>query len=247
MSAAPATVLVVEDDPTVADVVSTYLRAAGITVEHVADGVSALSVAARVRPDLVVLDLLLPGLDGLEVCTRLRQARADLPVVMLTALADEEDRLAGLETGADDYLTKPFSPRELVLRVQAVLRRSAAAAPGREGRPGVPVLPPGTHLLRSGGVELDLRARSATRDGTPLALTVREFDLLAHLMANPGTAFSRERLMREVWGWDFGDSSTVTVHVRRLRTKVEDDAGDPRRLATVWGVGYRWEPEDGGA
>jgi two-component system, OmpR family, response regulator ResD len=230
---APVTVLVVEDDPTVADVVLAYLREAGMAVEHAADGVTALATAARVRPDLVVLDLMLPGLNGLEVCQRLREARADLPVVMLTALGAEEDRLAGLEHGADDYLVKPFSPRELLLRVQAVLRRAAPAA--LAGAPG------GQRRLVGGGLVLDLAARTVTRDGAPLALTSREFDLLAHFMAHPGIAFGREQLMRDVWGWDFGDTSTVTVHVRRLREKVEPVPSAPTRIATVWGVGYRWE------
>jgi DNA-binding response OmpR family regulator len=233
---ASVTVLVVEDDPTVADVVAAYLRDAGMAVEEAADGVTALAVAARSRPDLVVLDLMLPALSGLEVCRRLREARADLPVVMLTALGDESDRLAGLETGADDYLVKPFSPRELVLRVQAVLRRAGPA-----GAAARALAPSGQRRLVGGGLVVDLVARSATRDGTPVALTSREFDLLAHLMAHPGTAFSRERLMREVWEWEFGDISTVTVHVRRLREKVEADPASPQLVATVWGVGYRWE------
>ena len=231
---APVTVLVVEDDPTVADVVQAYLRDAGMTVEHAADGVTALAVAARLRPDLVVLDLMLPGLNGLEVCRRLREARADLPVVMLTALGDEDDRLAGLEHGADDYLVKPFSPRELVLRVQAVLRRAAPAV-ARTGPAG------GHRRLVGAGLVLDLAARTVTRDDRPLALTSREFDLLAHLMSHPGIAFTREQLMKDVWGWDFGDTSTVTVHVRRLREKVEPDPSAPTLIATVWGVGYRWE------
>ncbi|MFN0281780.1 MAG: response regulator transcription factor [Kineosporiaceae bacterium] len=233
---APVTVLVVEDDPTVADVVAAYLRDAGMSVEEATDGVTALAVAARARPDLVVLDLMLPGLSGLEVCRRLREARADLPVVMLTALGGESDRLAGLETGADDYLVKPFSPRELVLRVQAVLRRAGPA-----GATARALAPSGQRRLVGGGLVVDLVARAVTRDGDPLALTSREFDLLVHLMAHPGTAFSRDRLMREVWEWEFGDTSTVTVHVRRLREKVEPDPASPRLVATVWGVGYRWE------
>jgi DNA-binding response OmpR family regulator len=233
---ASVTVLVVEDDPTVADVVAAYLRDAGMAVEQAADGVTALAVAARARPDLVVLDLMLPALSGLEVCRLLREARADLPVVMLTALGDESDRLAGLETGADDYLVKPFSPRELVLRVQAVLRRAGPA-----GAVARALAPSGQRRLVGGGLVVDLVARSATKNGAPVALTSREFDLLAHLMAHPGTAFSRDQLMRKVWEWDFGDTSTVTVHVRRLREKVEPDPASPTLVATVWGVGYRWE------
>ena len=223
--------LVVEDDPTVAEVVRTYLRRADLDVELAADGVSALAVAARTRPDLVILDLMLPGLSGLEVCSRLRQGRPDLPVVMLTALGEESDRILGLETGADDYLVKPFSPRELVLRVQSVLRRTGAV-------PTSGALP---NRLVSGPVAVDVPGRTAALRGRELALTSREFDLLVHLLAHPGRAFSREEMMRQVWGWDFGDTSTVTVHVRRLREKVEDDPAQPRRLVTVWGVGYRWQ------
>ncbi|MEV5508927.1 response regulator transcription factor [Streptomyces orinoci] len=226
----PARVLVVDDDPTVSEVVAGYLGRAGFAVERAADGPTALRLAADVRPDLVLLDLMLPGMDGLEVCRTLRAA-GPVPVIMLTARGDEEDRILGLEVGADDYVTKPFSPRELVLRAEAVLRRaralSAAPAPA----------PP----LRAAGLVLDPVARLAGRDGTELALTVREFDLLAHLMRHPGRAFGREQLMREVWGWEFGDLSTVTVHVRRLRAKIEDDPARPRLIHTVWGVGYRFD------
>jgi DNA-binding response OmpR family regulator len=224
-------VLVVDDDPTVSDVVRGYLVRAGIGVELAADGVTALAVAGRTRPDLVVLDLMLPGLSGLEVCARLREQRPDLPIVMLTALGEESDRILGLEQGADDYLVKPFSPRELVLRVQSVLRRSGAVPTGDQ-------LP---RRLVSGGLVVDVPGRTVTLEGRPVTLTGREFDLLAHFMAHPGRAFDREQLMRQVWGWDFGDTSTVTVHVRRLREKVEEDPATPHRLVTVWGVGYRWQ------
>lgn len=227
-----ARVLVVEDDATVAEVVRTYLERAGLLIEHAADGVTALRLASRTPPDLVVLDLMLPGLSGLEVCQRLRRSRPDVPVIMLTALGEESDRLLGLETGADDYLVKPFSPRELVLRVQSVLRRTTGLATG--GRYA-------ERRLVSGDLELDLAARTAQRQGRAVPLTTREFDLLAHLMAHPQQAFTRERLMHEVWGWEFGDTSTVTVHVRRLREKVEPDPASPQRLVTVWGVGYRWD------
>ncbi|MFC6594025.1 response regulator transcription factor [Kitasatospora paranensis] len=223
--------LVVDDDPTVAEVVTGYLQRAGYQVDRAADGHQALAGAAAVRPDLVVLDLMLPGLDGLEVCRRLRATEhgADLPVVMLTAKGDEADRILGLELGADDYVTKPFSPRELVLRIQSVLRRAKAVA----GAPG---------LLAAGDLTLDPQARRASRSGRELALTLREFDLLAFLLRHPGTAFGREELMQRVWGWDFGDLSTVTVHVRRLREKIEDDPAAPRLISTVWGVGYRFDP-----
>ncbi|WP_406864215.1 response regulator transcription factor [Streptomyces sp. HUAS MG47] len=233
----PARILVVDDDPTVAEVVSGYLRRSGFAVEHAADGPGALLRAGERRPDLVVLDLMLPGLDGLEVCRRLREA-GPVPVIMLTARSDEEDRITGLEIGADDYVTKPFSPRELVLRVESVLRRSRAAT-----GPAVP-----RTVLRAAGLSVDPVTRRATRRGRELALTLREFDLLAHFLEQPGTAHTREQLMRQVWGWDFGDLSTVTVHVRRLRAKIEDDPAQPRLIQTVWGVGYRFEPgQDGGA
>ncbi|MFC4500782.1 MULTISPECIES: response regulator transcription factor [Streptomyces] len=226
-SAGSARVLVVDDDPTVAEVVAGYLDRAGYVVDRADDGPTALTRAAAHWPDLVVLDLMLPGMDGLEVCRRMR-GHGPVPVIMLTARGDEDDRILGLEVGADDYVTKPFSPRELVLRVESVLRRTRPAT--------------GTRVLSAGGLTVDPVARRATRDGTELALTLREFDLLAFLLRHPGRAFGREDLMREVWGWDFGDLSTVTVHVRRLRGKVEDDPAHPRLIQTVWGVGYRFEP-----
>ncbi|MEU2159160.1 response regulator transcription factor [Streptomyces sp. NPDC019396] len=222
-------ILVVDDDPTVAEVVTGYLERAGFAVRRAADGPGALFAAAERWPDLVVLDLMLPGMDGLEVCRRLR-GRGPVPVIMLTARGDEDDRILGLEIGADDYVTKPFSPRELVLRVESVLRRGGAvAARGEEA------------LLTGAGITLDHAARRATKDGRELGLTLREFDLLAHLMRHPGQAIGRERLMQDVWGWEFGDLSTVTVHVRRLRSKIEDDPAQPRLIQTVWGVGYRFD------
>ncbi len=230
----PRRVLVVDDDPTVTEVVAGYLDRAGFTVDRAADGPGALARAATHPPDLVVLDLMLPGLDGLQVCRRLREA-GPVPVVMLTARGDEEDRILGLEVGADDYVTKPFSPRELVLRVASVLRRA-----GARGAAG----PGGTLTLRGGGITLDPAARTAADARGPLRLTLREFDLLAHFLRHPGRAFSREQLMAQVWGWDFGDLSTVTVHVRRLRHKVEADPASPRLITTVWGVGYRFDAPD---
>ncbi|RKN42508.1 DNA-binding response regulator [Streptomyces hoynatensis] len=225
--------LVVDDDPTVTEVVSGYLDRAGFTVDRAADGPGALARAAANPPDLVVLDLMLPGLDGLQVCRRLRES-GPVPVVMLTARGDEEDRILGLEIGADDYVTKPFSPRELVLRVTSVLRRVAGTGP-EAGR--------GETVLRGGGITVDTAARTAGDARGPLRLTLREFDLLAHFLRHPGRAFSREELMATVWGWDFGDLSTVTVHVRRLRHKVERDPASPRLIRTVWGVGYRFDAE----
>lgn len=222
-------VLVVDDDPTVAEVATGYLERAGYDVEQADAGPAALARFTARRPDLVVLDLMLPGMDGFEVCRRMR-ARGPVPVIMLTARGDEDDRILGLETGADDYVTKPFSPRELVLRVESVLRR------GRRDESLSPA------VLGGAGLRLDRSARRATRDGRDLSLTLREFDLLAFLLGHPGQAFTREELMREVWGWDFGDLSTVTVHVRRLRGKVEDDPARPGLIRTVWGVGYRLDP-----
>ncbi|MEY7980551.1 response regulator transcription factor, partial [Streptomyces pilosus] len=195
-------------------------------------GPEALDRAAANRPDLVVLDLMLPGMDGLEVCRRMR-GHGPVPVIMLTARGDEDDRILGLEVGADDYVTKPFSPRELVLRVESVLRRTRRAPAAASG------------LLRAAGLSLDPASRRATKYGDELALTVREFDLLAFFLGHPGRAYGRDELMREVWGWDFGDLSTVTVHVRRLRGKVEDDPARPRLIRTVWGVGYRFEATAG--
>ncbi|MFC1404260.1 MULTISPECIES: response regulator transcription factor [unclassified Streptacidiphilus] len=241
----PSRILVVDDDPTVAEVVTRYLHHAGYSVERAADGVAALAQATAGRPDLVVLDLMLPEMDGLEVCRRLRAdpGARGVPIVMLTAKGDEQDRISGLELGADDYVTKPFSPRELVLRIQSVLRRSAASsASGTAGTPGTAEAAEPTAPVQAGDLVLDPSARRAHRAGRELTLTLREFDLLAFLVQHPGTAFGREELMNKVWGWDFGDMSTVTVHVRRLREKVEDDPAAPQLITTVWGVGYRFDP-----
>ena len=222
-----ATVLVVDDDPTVREVVVAYLKQAGYETLEAPDGPNAI-VAAKGLPDIVVLDVMLPGFDGFEVCRRLRADTPDLPIIMLTALGEEEDRIAGLDMGVDDYLVKPFSPRELVLRVATVLRRTNPA--------------PAVTPLADGYLHLDPAARTVTRTGEPVTLTTREFDLLAHFLAHPGEAFAREELLSAVWGWDYGDLTTVTVHVRRLREKIEVDPSQPTRLVTVWGVGYRWDP-----
>jgi DNA-binding response OmpR family regulator len=226
-----ASVLVVDDDHTVREVVVSYLKAAGHIVAEAADGENALALISATPVDLVVLDLMLPGIGGLEVCRQLR-ASTDVPVIMLTALGSAEDRVAGLEQGADDYVTKPFSPRELVLRVDAVLRRSTEPAP-------TDVVP-----LTDGDLVVDPAQHLATLAGARLTLTVREFDLLTFLVGHPGVAFTREQLLSDVWGWSFGDHSTVTVHVRRLREKVEADPTHPTRLQTVWGLGYRWQKQD---
>ncbi|EXG81563.1 response regulator with CheY-like receiver domain and winged-helix DNA-binding domain [Cryptosporangium arvum DSM 44712] len=222
-------VLVVDDDPTVSEVVGRYLRRAGFLVDLVGDGPAALRAAAAAAPDLVVLDLMLPGMSGLEVCRRLR-AHGDVPIVMLTALGDEADRVVGLETGADDYVTKPFSPRELALRVQSVLRRAGGSRPGAS----VPE-------LEDGDLRVNPDAHLAFRNNTQLPLTVREFDLLVHFLRHPGRVFTRADLLEQVWGWTVGDQATVTVHVRRLREKIEVDPARPARIVTAWGVGYRYE------
>jgi DNA-binding response OmpR family regulator len=235
------TALVVDDDPTVGDVVGAYLERAGFDVRRAADGPSALALAEAQAPDVVVLDLMLPGIDGLEVCRRLRRDHPRVPVVMLTALGEEEDRILGLEVGADDYVTKPFSPRELVLRVHAVLRRVDAAGDTSGGVGQTPAEPAPPPVSVDGDLRLDRRAHVVTRAGHELALTAREFALLDWFLRHPGVVHRREELMRAVWGWEFGDESTVTVHVRRLREKVEVEPSSPRRLVTVFGVGYRWD------
>ncbi|MGG5258150.1 response regulator transcription factor [Phycicoccus avicenniae] len=230
------TVLVVDDDAVLREVLVGYLRRAGLEVVEADDGIDAVALARSASPDLVLLDLTLPGLDGLEVFRRLRSDRGDLPVMMLTARGEESDRVLGLELGADDYLAKPFSARELVLRVHSILRRT-------ENLRSAPRAATGEALV-DGDLVIDRRRHEVRRGDRPLALTVREFDLLEHFVSRPGTAFSRTELMRTVWGWEHGDESTVTVHVRRLREKVEDDPSAPRRLCTVWGVGYRWDRQE---
>ena len=228
--AGPSRVLVIEDDRNLADVVARYLEREGFEVEVVHDGETGLRRALESLPDLVVLDLMLPRIHGIEVFRRLRRV-APIPVVMLTARGSEEDRVTGLELGADDYVAKPFSPRELTARVRAVLRRATAAVEIR-----------GTSVLRAGDLELDLVAHQASRSGRPLPLTARELDLLSFLMTHPRQAFTRQELLREVWGHEIGDTATVTVHVQRLRDKAEVDPRSPRHLVTVRGVGYRFEP-----
>jgi DNA-binding response OmpR family regulator len=229
---APARILVVDDDPTVSEVVARYLERDGFAVETVADGRVGLDRALAEPPDLVVLDLMLPGMDGLEVCRRLR-ALAPVPIVILTARGQESDRIVGLELGADDYVAKPFSTKELVARVRAVLRRARG--------PLATALPDGPRVHHDGDLAVDVAARQARRGGDIVALTAREFELLAFLVRHPRQAFRREEILEHVWGYRYGDTSTVTVHVRRLREKIEPDPANPVRIATVWGVGYRWE------
>lgn len=224
-------VLVIEDDGTTREVLRRYLTRAGLDVMEAGTGTEGLAAFLAAMPDLVILDLMLPGIDGLDVCERIRR-RSEVPIMILTALGSESDRVVGLEQGADDYVVKPFSPREVTLRAQRLLRRTA---------PG----PLPAAVLSDDDLVLDLAARRATRAGRELAMTAREFDLLAFLLAHPDQAFRRSELLRQVWDWDFGDDSTVTVHVRRLREKVEADPSRPRRLQTVWGVGYRYVPRGG--
>jgi DNA-binding response OmpR family regulator len=232
MDAAPARILVVDDDPTVSEVVARYLERDGYVVETASNGRRALDRALTEPPDLVVLDLMLPGMDGLEVCRRLR-AIAPVPVIILTARGQESDRIIGLELGADDYVAKPFSAKELVARVRAVLRRAKG--------PLAPAGANGPRLHGDGDLEVDVAARQARLRGEVVALTAREFELLAFLIRHPARAFRREEILEQVWGYRYGDTSTVTVHVRRLREKIEPDPANPVRIATVWGVGYRWE------
>jgi DNA-binding response OmpR family regulator len=225
-------VLIVEDDPQVRDVVRRYLERDGLAVQVAATGTEGLELARRSRPDLVLLDVMLPGLSGLEVCRILRDVDgSDVPIVMLTALDDTDDRIAGLQSGADDYIGKPFSVKELALRVGSVLRRS------RSG----PHTDTSEEPLHDGDLLVDPVARTATRDGEPLRLTTRELDLLVFLLRHPGVVHSRADLLTQVWGWDFGDHSTVTVHVKRLRHKIEPRPAEPRRIVTVYRLGYRYD------
>jgi len=225
-------ILVVDDEPTIADVVSRYLERAGYAARIASDGPGALRSAGEERPDLVVLDLMLPGMDGLEVMRRLREYGEGprVSVILLTAKGEHSDRIAGLQLGADDYVVKPFSPAELVARVDAVLRR--VDSPPELEAP-----------IAHGDLEVDPSARRASVRGGEVQLTVREFDLLVHFMRHPGQVFSRDQLMDAVWQFNFySDTSTVTVHMRRLRAKIEADPSQPRWLQTVWGVGYRFQP-----
>ena len=222
-------VLVVDDEPTIREIVVRYLERDGFKTLEAADGNRARELLESDPPDLVVLDVMLPGTDGLELCRWIR-SRSRLPVIMLTARGEESDRIVGLELGADDYVTKPFSPRELAARVRTVLRRAVTEVVADES-------------LSYDGLVVDSATREVTRDGNPLRLTAREFDLLWFLASHPRRVFSREHLMRRVWGYSAAlDTGTVTVHMRRLREKIEDDPSHPRHLETVWGVGYRFAP-----
>jgi DNA-binding response OmpR family regulator len=223
------TVLVVDDEPTIREIVVGYLRRDGFRTLEAADGNRARELLEAETPDLVVLDLMLPGVDGLELCRRIR-ASSQVPVIMLTARGEESDRIVGLELGADDYVTKPFSPRELAARVRTVLRRAELELVADE-------------RLSFDGLVIDSSSREVTRSGEPLRLTAREFDLLWFMASHPRRVFAREQLMRRVWGYSAAvDTGTVTVHMRRLREKIEEDPSRPRHLETVWGVGYRFTP-----
>lgn len=225
---AKAHILIVDDEPTIREVVEQYLRREGYQTTIAANGEEAVERSADA--DLIVLDLMLPKMDGLEVCRQIRSTR-DVPIIMLTAKSEEIDTLVGLGLGADDYMTKPFSPRELVARIASVLRRSRAAAPQTGD------------IVRTGGLRINAQLRTVERDGMPVELTAREFELLHFLASHPGQVFTREQLLDQVWDYHFpGDTSTVTVHIRRLREKVEPDPVRPSYVKTVWGVGYKVDP-----
>jgi two-component system, OmpR family, response regulator ResD len=232
-AAARRRILVVDDEGSIREVLVQYLEAEGFAAMAAPDGATALRLAATCPPDLVILDLMLPGIDGMEVCRRLR-AESTIPILMLTARTEEEDKLAGFGIGADDYVTKPFSPREVVVRVQALLRRVEALS--------VPAMVL-DDTLRVGDLVVRPQLRQAVRDGVSLDLTAKEFDLLRFLAEHPRQVFSRQQLLDQVWDIGYyGDPSTVTVHICRLRDKLEVDPAHPRHLRTVWGVGYKFEP-----
>jgi two-component system response regulator ResD len=224
-----AKILIVDDEPNIREVVGLYLRRDGHDIVSAADGEEALALFREGEPDLVVLDLMLPRIGGLEVCRRMRAERR-VPLIMLTARGEEEERVVGLSLGADDYVVKPFSPRELAARVTAVLRRVEEPA-GQED----------LKVLSFEGLNIDPNTREVLVDGEPATLTAREFDLLYEMASTPGRVYTRDQLMQSVWGYTFSaDTSTVTVHMRRLREKVEPDPASPRYLQTVWGVGYKF-------
>ena len=226
-----STILVVDDEPSIGEVVTIYLQRAGYQVTVARDGQAALEAIEKQPPDLVVLDLMLPKVDGLEIARRLR-AQGDTPIIMLTARREESDRITGLELGADDYVVKPFSPQELVSRVKAVLRRTRGSAPGDT-----------EHVIEFEDLRIDPKTRLVEVKGQEESLTAKEFDLLWLLARHPRQVFGREQLLDLVWGMtDYVDPSTVTVHMRRLREKIEPDPSNPRHILTVWGVGYKFEP-----
>ncbi|MGI6128534.1 MAG: response regulator [bacterium] len=221
-------VLVVDDEPTIVEFVKINLEKAGFEVLTAGDGEAALQVAAASQPDVIVLDIMLPGKDGFEVCRELRRT-SSTPIIMLTARDDDIDKVLGLELGADDYLTKPFNPRELVARIKAILRRV-------DRRSTI-----NAQVITQGRIQLDLDRHQVVAGGRQVDLTPKEFELLELLMRSPGRVFSREILLEQLWGYDFfGDSKTIDVHIRRLREKVEEDPSSPTHILTVWGVGYKF-------
>jgi DNA-binding response OmpR family regulator len=226
-----ARILVVDDEPKIRNIVTSYLRKEGYEVAEAGDGPSAVAETRRLDPDVVILDVMLPGFDGIEALRQIRTT-SDVYVIMLTARSEETDKLIGLSVGADDYVTKPFSARELVARVKAVLRRTRGASSDS------------AEQVTVGGLTLDHAKRTVTVDGAPVDLTALEFDLLAALLDGPGRVYSRGQLLEKVWGWDFfGDERVVDVHIRKIRQKLADDPAAPRFIATIRGVGYRLEAE----
>jgi DNA-binding response OmpR family regulator len=235
MHGASAHVLVVDDDPVVRDVLLRYLARDGLSAEAAADGLSAVAAFDARRPDVVVLDLMLPRLDGFEVFRRIKAIEPASAVLMLTARGRETERIVGLDSGADDYVSKPFSPRELAARIRAILRRTADSAPGAAG-----IEKP--EPITVGSLRIDIGAHAVSVDGEPMSLTPKEYELLTFFATNPGIAFTRDELLDRVWDVAYdGDPSTVTVHVRRLREKIETDPSRPVHLVTVWGAGYRFD------
>ena len=225
-------ILIVEDEPSIAEVVGLYMKRAGYQTLHAADGKSAMALLERHMPDLVILDLMLPEVDGLEI-TRWIRERSDVPIIMVTSRREEADRIAGLELGADDYVVKPFSPQELVSRARAVLRRADKSSARGEGE----------RALTFGDLAIDPLTRIVSRGGNEISLTAKEFDMLYYLAQHPRQVFTRDQLLNRIWGGsEYIDPGTVTVHVRRLREKIEPDPAKPTRLVTVWGVGYKFEP-----
>jgi two-component system, OmpR family, response regulator ResD len=226
-------VLIVDDETSLREVLRQYLRLEGFVTLEAADGVEALQVAQRTPPDLIILDLMLPGVDGVEVCRRLREMTA-APILMLTARHEEADKVEGFQAGADDYVTKPFSPREVVMRVRAIMRRLEVTTVPAIALDGV---------LRLGSMVINPQTRQVERDGRVVDVTTKEFDLLYFLARRPRQVFTRQQLLDHVWdGAYYGDPSTVTVHIRRLREKVESDPANPRHIKTIWGIGYKFEP-----
>lgn len=227
MAASRGAVLIVDDEPGISRLISMYLEREGFQTASARTGAEALQIVGNNPPALVVLDIMLPDIDGWEVCREIRRS-SDVPIIMLTAREGDEDKIVGLEIGADDYVTKPFVPRELVARVKAILRRARPAAPAED------------KVLDFGELTINPAKREVRLDGEIIQLRAKEYDLLAELARRPGVVFSREKLLQDVWGYDFyGDSGTIDVHVRRLRAKLNDDSSKPRFIETIWGVGYR--------